>query len=129
MLPYQDELKKKLTEYNRVKTQIEELETQKKTIRSQIDQWMKLNNLQYFEETDLLGQKWQMDYSTKTIKRTNWDFIKQVIPPVDHDKLIIKSKSKPFISIRPIKYSKKKTPNKEVVGTPFKNDVPQGEIT
>jgi len=131
MLPYEDELQKKLTSYNKLKSELEEINKQIKVIKSQIDKWMKLNNLKYFEKEDLLGQSWQLDYQQRTNRKTNWDFIKRKIDPSEHHELVIESKSDPFLTIRPIKYNKKKRPDREKVDdkSPFEQpDVPTGEV-
>ena len=65
-MQYLNDLKEKLTELSSIADQLTKLENQKDIIRTQIDKWLNLNQLDHFEVYDNQNQIWKIWRSTSS---------------------------------------------------------------
>jgi hypothetical protein len=101
-----EQLVQKLTEYNSIDQQITELDSQKKIIREQIENWLILHDSTLFEISDLNGQLWKLNkYLTTRNRVLDYDILKLVLPE-EHKGLVSISESEAFLIKRINKHSK-----------------------
>jgi len=103
---FTEELKTRLEEYNDLKSQISQLEERQESIRTQIEQWMKMHEENHFEIEDHLNHIWKLTITSRHSHRVkDYDLLKSILPD-QHKHLITESDSETF-TIRQIdKFSK-----------------------
>lgn len=102
---YIDELITALEEYDNLKSQKEILDKQLSKKRSQIDKWLKINELEEYcikKPSDPL-QSWKIYKFSRTTTTPNWKVIYKYVPIEEHENLKITKKSKPTCAIRTVK--------------------------
>lgn len=89
-LQFEENLKSALEEYGLVDSEIAKLEDRKKLLRSQIQKWMDVNNLDTFEVRDNNEQIWKIKKDIQSRKSIgDWDILKDVLDKSGNANLIV----------------------------------------
>jgi len=79
-LLYQDELKEKLKSYGQVIEQIDKLTSMKEQIRTQLKQWMGINNLTEHCIYDENNQCWKIGFNTSARRSiVDWNELRAIL--------------------------------------------------
>jgi hypothetical protein len=93
---YVADLQAKLTELAAVEAEFKAAETKKKEIRSQIEKWLGINNIDHYEVSDNNGQIWKIDLGSQSrTKIADWNILRQVLGQ-ENSHLIVESTSDVF---------------------------------
>jgi len=100
--PFEDELKIRLSELNKIQEQLAQLNSQKKEIRDQVSQWLKINNLHLYEIRDNYDINWKLELSETSRRSVDMDAL---IPILDNigKKDMIKTTRSSKLTIRTLK--------------------------
>ena len=91
-MKYEQDLIKALEEYGEVDKELAALETKKKVLRSQIQDWMSLNELANFEIQDGKSQVWKMKFDEQKRKSIgDWSMLEKVLGEKNKNLIIEKS--------------------------------------
>lgn len=109
---YEDSMKKALSELAEIEIELEKanaFKLRKETLREQIKDWMKLNNLTEHEALTLdNSQLFRMSLSTTNRKNCNFDLLQATVSPQDYDAIVTKSEFETF-KCQPVKSRKNKS--------------------
>ena len=101
-MQYLDDLKARLTELAEITEKLSALENQKDIIRSQIDKWLKINDLETFEGYDNNNQIWKIWRASQTRNSiTDYTMLREILG--DENSHLISNKEINILNIRKAK--------------------------
>jgi len=80
LMKYEHDLIKALEDYGEIDKELTILETKKSVLRSQIRDWMSLNELENFEIQDGKNQVWKMKFDEQMRKSiSDWSMLEKIL--------------------------------------------------